>query len=265
MTDEDIQRARVHYERVREESVYTGADMLRLLRAVDDAYFQQLTQAMADRGQAREALRAARETQASLIGLLATLFPASYEPNTADWDSTADWLLIIDLPTGQVAFPYGDRALPTAKVPFNQGRIYDGHTLAERAQRIRGLMAATTVRQQTTAVPKELSAASAGDATRDVCTLSLADAFLQALGDRFLHVRGALTWEWQAMWPHWTTADIYTVSLRIVASDNRLWPEASHDTDAVEPSAETRRLVEDASDAVFRETYGDDPDASEKE
>ncbi|NMP23825.1 hypothetical protein [Sulfobacillus harzensis] len=153
MTDEEIQRARARYARFLDESEYTGADMLRLLEAVEAAqtmkeavareretYYDLMIRAQTMRGQALQELRAERETNAAVIGLLATLFPASYEQNTAHFDPAADWLLIIDLPTGQVAFPYGDMEIPTAALPFYAGRVYDGHTLADRTTRLRECM-----------------------------------------------------------------------------------------------------------------------------
>lgn len=153
VTEDEIQERRARYERFRDDSVFTGEAMLRLLEAAEaeqrskdattralDAYRDLALKRQNQYAQAIQQLRAEQEAHAALIGLLATLFPASYEQNTADFDRTADWLLIIDLPTGQVAFPYDDMALPTTNLPFNAGRVYDGHTLADREARIRRLI-----------------------------------------------------------------------------------------------------------------------------
>ena len=252
MTEDEIQERRVRYERFRDESVYTGTDMLRLLEAVEavqrnvtaitrerDMYFEQMTQAMADRGQSVMAALHHQAQTERLLELLATLFPSSFERDvTMPDDAPQEWTLLIELPTGQVAFPWGDPEGLTAPIPFNQGRVYDGHTLAEREARIRALMERMTERQEGTSVPREFATAYAAGA-RKLLALTLTDAFVRAVGTDLFAASGVVAWRQRKLPPVSDSADLYQLQMRVVASGDSLLPDTPTDDSLAEALKQT--------------------------
>ena len=73
-----------------------------------------------------------------LVAALSKLFPASLERHIGeDWDPDWAWVVIIDLPTGQISFH-----IPTSEMRFfdhlprEVGRTWDGHTTPEKYGRL---------------------------------------------------------------------------------------------------------------------------------
>lgn len=70
-----------------------------------------------------------------LVAALSKLFPASLEPHVGA--GVADWVVRIDLPTGQAGWH-----IPTGQLwifdhlPRSQGRAWDGHTNEEKYDRL---------------------------------------------------------------------------------------------------------------------------------
>lgn len=129
MTDEELQRDRVVYERFLDHSAYRGEDMLRLLDAVEKE---------------RRAKDAAYAERNQLVALLAALFPSSLERHPAEdttWEDDWRWVVFIDLPTGQASWHIHDSEVSLfAHVPWLQGRVWDGHTTEEKYARIRAFL-----------------------------------------------------------------------------------------------------------------------------
>ena len=94
----------------------------------------------------RAAKDAAYAERNRLVALLAALFPGSLEENAAgspeDRAEGWNWIVYVELPTGQASWHLHDRELPLfAHVPRNQGRAWDGHTTEEKYARVERLAA----------------------------------------------------------------------------------------------------------------------------
>lgn len=113
----------------------------------------QLADAMAEKGQLGAKLHVvggerdgAYHERNQLVALLAALFPASLEHHAVrdgeepPWDLDWLWVVIIDLPTGQASWHIHVNELPLfGHLPRLAGRKWDGHTTAQKYERVAAL------------------------------------------------------------------------------------------------------------------------------
>ena len=74
-----------------------------------------------------------------LLSLLSAIFPASLEKHQPENEALEDWpwLVIIDLPGGQVSWHIEERELPLFDhLPRLDGRVWDGAEDQEKYQRV---------------------------------------------------------------------------------------------------------------------------------
>lgn len=87
---------------------------------------------------------AAYSERNKLVALLSALYPSSRErhPETdTTWEDDWRWIIFIDLPTGQASWHIHDSELYLFEhVPYNQGRVWDGHTTEQKYQRVADLI-----------------------------------------------------------------------------------------------------------------------------
>lgn len=88
---------------------------------------------------AEAATNGAYSERNKLVVALSKLFSASIETPDVVEDGW-NWVVIIDLPTGQVSWHIHDDEIPQfAHLAPHQGRAWDGHTAEEKYQRLKGL------------------------------------------------------------------------------------------------------------------------------
>jgi hypothetical protein len=73
-----------------------------------------------------------------LVAFLAALFPSSMERHEgADWEDDWRWVVMIDLPAGQVSWHIHDSELPLfAHIKSQGARRWDGHTNEQKWERV---------------------------------------------------------------------------------------------------------------------------------
>jgi hypothetical protein len=86
-----------------------------------------------------EALSAVYAERGNLVALLAALYPSCWNHGDPEWP---DWFVVyIELPTGQATWHVSPEDWWIfAFVPHSDTAIWDGHTTAEKYQRIRNLI-----------------------------------------------------------------------------------------------------------------------------
>ena len=89
-----------------------------------------------------EAKNRAYEERNRVVALLAALFPASLERDPAEPRDEWSWVVLIELPAGQVSWHFDADLLPLfAHVPRHAGRRWDGHTTEQKYDRVRQTIA----------------------------------------------------------------------------------------------------------------------------
>ena len=85
-----------------------------------------------------EAKNRAYEERNRVVALLAALFPSSLERDPAEPLDEWSWVVLIELPAGQVSWHFNADLLPLFDhVPRHAGRNWDGHTTEQKYERVR--------------------------------------------------------------------------------------------------------------------------------
>ena len=80
----------------------------------------------------------AYEERNRVVALLAALFPSSLERDPAQPRDEWSWVVLIELPAGQVSWHFNADLLPLFDhVPRHTGRGWDGHTTEQKYARVR--------------------------------------------------------------------------------------------------------------------------------